>query len=68
MVTGGQDVDYNRLDTTELLRPGSSWQMITSRLPRPMEGVRVTNVDNKVLLFGECRQIKFNQNQKGDKF
>merc|ERR1712110_924705 len=53
MVTGGYDDDYNRLDSTELLRPGSDWQVITSaRLPRPMEGVRVTTVDNRVLLSG----------------
>ena len=52
MVTGG--IDGNRLDSTELLRPGSDWQEISSaRLPRPIRGVRVTNVDNRVLLFGE---------------
>ena len=53
MVTGG----YSRigyLDSTELLRPGSDWQEITSaRLPRPMDGVRVTTVDNRVLLSGK---------------
>ena len=52
MVTGGND-DYNRLDSTELLRPGYGWQEITSRLPRPMDGVRMTTVDNRVLLSGE---------------
>ena len=47
MVTGGY-VGLNRLDSTELLRPGSDWQEITSaRLPRPI------NVDNRVLLSGE---------------
>ena len=52
MVTGGYDDD--RLDSTELLRPGSGWQEITSaRLPRPMTGVRVNTLDNRVLLFGE---------------
>ena len=55
MVTGGWD-DGDRLDSTELLRPGpnSDWQEITSaRLPRPMWGLRVVTVDNRVLLFGE---------------
>ena len=53
MVTGGY-VGLNRLDSTELLRPGSDWQEITSaRLPRPMDGVRVNTVDNRVLLSGE---------------
>ena len=46
------------LDSTELLRPGSDWQVITSaRLPRPLTGVRVTTVDNRVILFGEWNII-----------
>ena len=50
----GDDAVYNYLDSTEILRPGSEWQVITSaRLPRPMYGVGVTTVDNRVLLFGE---------------
>ena len=56
MVTGGvyDNVLINYLDSTELLRPGSDWQVITSaRLPRPMDGVRVTTVDNRVLLSGK---------------
>ena len=37
LVTGGWDDGDNRLASTELLRPGSGWQEITSaRLPRPM--------------------------------
>ena len=52
-MTGGWDGD-NFLDSTEVLRPGSDWQEITSaRLPRPLAGVRVSTVDNRVLLFGE---------------
>ena len=54
LVTGGRDDGNNNLDTTELLRPGSEWQVITSaRLPRPMLAVGVTTVDNRVILFGE---------------
>ena len=56
LVTGGYGYGehLNRLDTTELLRPGSGWQEISSaRLPRPMYGVRLSTVDNRVLLFGE---------------
>ena len=56
LVTGGSEGVYNVkiLDSTELLRPGSGWQEITSaRLPRPMAVVRVTTVDNRVLLSGE---------------
>ena len=46
------------LDSTEVLslRPGSDWQEITSaRLPKPMDGMRVITVNNRVLLFGERR-------------
>ena len=53
LVTGGYDGDNIRLDSTELLRPGSDWQEITSRLPWSMAGVRVNTVDNRVLLSGE---------------
>ena len=53
-MTGGS----YKLDSTELLRPSSDWQEITSaRLPRPMYGVRVITVNNRVLLFGEWRPI-----------
>ena len=52
MVTGGYDGDTD-LDSTELLRPGSGWQEITSRLPRTLYGVRVMTVDNRVILSGE---------------
>ena len=59
MVTGGFNGDD--LDSTELLRPGSDWQVITSaRLPRPLEGVSVSTVNNRVFLFGEWRQIQMN--------
>ena len=48
-MTGG----YYRRDSTELLRPGSDWEEITSaKLPRKMEGMRVSTLDNRVLLFG----------------
>ena len=65
LVTGGYDGIYkifngnnNYLDTTEILRPGSDWQEISSaRLPRPMHGVGVINVDNRVILFGEWNII-----------
>ena len=53
LVTGGSDGD-NYLDTTEILRPGSDWQEISARLPRPMYALRVTTVNDRVLLIGEC--------------
>ena len=54
LVTGGQDDNLNILDSTEVLRPGSDWQEIASaRLPRPLWGMKVITVNNRVLLFGE---------------
>ena len=58
LVTGGFDDDVNNLDSTEFLRPGSDWQEISARLPRPMYGLRVTTVDNRVILFGEWNIYK----------
>jgi len=67
MVTGGIREDRNHeegeniiLDSTELLKlaSGIAWQEVTSaRLPRPMNGMRVETVDNRVLLFGGERRI-----------
>ena len=60
LVTGGWNSGY--LDSTETIRPGSDtkWQVISSRLPRPMVGVGVTTFENRVLLFGElCYVITF---------
>ena len=52
MVTGGYGDGH--LDSTEILRPGSGWQEITSaRIPRLVDGLRVSTVDNRVLLFGK---------------
>ena len=56
MVIGG-DTRYVKLDSTEMLKPGSeNWQEIPSaKLPRPMNGFSVTTVGNRILLFGEWR-------------
>ena len=52
MVTGGYYND-DRLDSTELLVPGSGSWRLTGLLHRPMEGVGVATVDNKVFLTGD---------------
>ena len=59
MVTGGLDRNNNnRLASTELLKTGSVWHEIASaKLPRPMDGVSVSTLDNRVLLFGERRHV-----------
>ena len=49
MVTGGYG--STRLDSTEVFSD-SSWRTVTGKLPDPMIGIRVTTVNNGVLLFG----------------
>ena len=52
LVTGGYDGN-DRLDSTELLVPGSgSWRLATGLLPRPMYSMGVATVDNTLYLTG----------------
>ena len=52
MVTGGYYND-DRLDSTELLVPGSgSWRLATGLLPRPIAALRVATVANILYLTG----------------
>ena len=52
LVTGGYDGN-DRLDTTELLVPGSgSWRLAAGLLPRPMYSMGVATVDNTLYLTG----------------
>ena len=51
-MTGGYDGN-DRLDSTELLVPGSgSWRLAAGLLPRPMSSVSVARVDNTLFLTG----------------
>ena len=53
LVTGGWDSNYDDLDSTELLVPGSgSWRLATGLLPRPMSHVSVARVANTLYLTG----------------
>ena len=55
LVTGGWDSSYHFLVSTEVYRPSAGeWREVPGgALPRPMEGVRVVTLNNRVLLFGE---------------
>ena len=54
LVTGGEDSDSQFLASTEVYYPSAGeWREVPGALPRPMEGVRVVTLNNKVLLFGE---------------
>ena len=61
MVTGGlsdvlegMGIDYQPLASTEVYYPSAGeWREVPAALPRPMGGVRVVTINNRVLLFGE---------------
>ena len=57
LVTGGKGRDgsdgYLDLDTTEVYDPSvGTWVEAGAKLPRPMYGLRATNIDDRVLIFG----------------
>ena len=55
LVTGGR-VSYDKpLASTEVYRPSAGeWREVPGGvLPRPMGGVRVVTLNNRVLVFGE---------------
>ena len=55
LVTGGWGPRYEHLASTEVYRPSAGeWREVTGgALPRPLRGVRVVTLNNRVLLFGE---------------
>ncbi len=57
LVSGGYDGSY--LDSTEIFDPSlRSWRA-GAALPSPMSGLRATNIDNRVLLFGNDILLTF---------
>ena len=54
LVTGGQDSGWNPIASTEVYCPSAGrWRKVRGgALPRPMAGVRVVTLNNRVLLFG----------------
>ena len=54
LVTGGQDFNFKYLDSTEVYYPSAGeWREVPGALPRPMAGMQVVTLNNRVLLFGE---------------
>ena len=52
----GMGIDYQPLDSTEVYYPSAGkWREVPGALPRPMVGLRLVTLNNKVLLFGEMR-------------
>ena len=54
-MTGGQDGNYDYLDTTELLplSGAASWRLVAGPLPRPMASMSLATVANTVFMTGE---------------
>ena len=53
MVTGGSSDDVGYVDTTEVYDSNLGiWVTSGAKLPRPMVGLRATNIDGCVLIFG----------------
>ena len=58
MVTGGWD-EFDRLESTEVLDSIlGSWATSGAKLPQSMSGLRATNIDGRVLIFGNYEQAK----------
>ena len=54
LVTGGSTDWLGTLDSTEVYEPSvGSWMMTRAKLPAPMQGLRATNIDGRILLFGK---------------
>ena len=55
MVTGGYQSDGGYIDTSEVYDSDlGSWVISGAKLPQPMSGLRATNIDGQVLIFGNC--------------
>ena len=53
LVTGGFVENGDFLDSTEVYDPSvGTWVEAGAKLPRPMYGLRATNIDDRVLIFG----------------
>ena len=52
LVTGGEDISYNLLSSTELLVETSAAWILTGELPTPRWGLRGANIDQRVLMTG----------------
>ena len=57
LVTGGLD-GMSLLDSTELYDSvAGSWTTVGAKLPSPTRWLRATNINNKVLIFGNYKRF-----------
>ena len=55
MVTGGYQSNGGYIDTSEVYDSNlGNWAISGAKLPQPMAGLRATNIDGHVLIFGNC--------------
>ena len=52
LVTGGQDSNFDYLDSTELLLPSATSWTTSAALPSPRYYLRGATLDNKVVITG----------------
>ena len=53
LVTGGKDGSNSNVDTTETFNPMvGRWAASGAKLPRPIDGLRAVNINDRVLIFG----------------
>ena len=52
LVTGGQDSNFDYLDSTELLLPSANSWTTSAALPSPRDSLRGATLDNKVIMTG----------------
>ena len=65
MVTGGYQSDGGYIDTSEVYDSDlGSWVISEAKLPQPMSGLRATNFDGHVLIFGNCIEFTITQYQR----
>ena len=56
LVTGGQKSDFSRTDSTEILSEASSQWRLAQPLPSARSGLRIAQVEGRVLAIGDLSQ------------
>ena len=56
LVTGGQKSDFSRTDSTEILSEASSQWRLAQPLPTARSGLRIAQVDGRLLAIGDLSQ------------
>ena len=52
-MSGGWVDDWNFSDSIEVYDPSVGlWTVASAKLPRPMDGLRAINIDDRILIFG----------------